>query len=376
MDKIRILFTGDFCPHNRIENLSCIGNFSAVFNDFMDVFAGNDLNVTDLECPLTDLTIGRSKIGPLQKANPNSIRLLQYAGIGLAAMSNNHIMDYGEAGASQTLENCKFTGIATVGIGTNEKDARRPFILHKKGQKIAILNFADNEFLTAPHGIIQANPINEIHNFYDIQKARLDNDRVIVIIHGGNEFYNLPSPRIKELYRYYVDIGADAIISHHTHRFSGYEVYNGKPIFYGLGNFIYDWPKRINSDWNIGFVVRLNITKNIDFDIIPLKQGNDITGVFHLNEQEKKTFHKKLESLNSIIATDFKLEQEFQKYCESVYPMYDAFIEPYFGKVLTAIRKRGLFPKLMSKRKRLLLLNIIRCASHRDVLLNLLKKYE
>ena len=80
--------------------------------------------------------------------------------------------------------------------------------------------------------------------------------------------------------------------------------------------------------------------------------------------------------MNAIIANDQLLEAEFENYCNSVFPMYDAFIEPSFGKYVAAIRKRGFFPKLMSRRKRLLLLNIARCESHRDVLLRLLKKYE
>jgi len=80
--------------------------------------------------------------------------------------------------------------------------------------------------------------------------------------------------------------------------------------------------------------------------------------------------------LNAIIADDVQLEARFLEYCRSVFPMYDAFLEPRFGKVITALRKRGLFPKLLSRRKRLLYLNLIRCESHREVLLKLLKKYE
>jgi poly-gamma-glutamate synthesis protein (capsule biosynthesis protein) len=186
----------------------------------------------------------------------------------------------------------------------------------------------------------------------------------------------LPSPRTKKLYRYIIDLGADVVISHHTHAFSGYEIYKFKPIFYGLGNFIYDWPGKINERWNKGYVVRLRVSEKIDFDIIPLKQCDEKAGVFHLNAEETKTFTKEINRLNPIIADDNQLEAEFQRYCTSVFPMYDAFIEPYFGKYITALRKRGLFPKLMSKRKRLLLLNLTRCESHRDVLLRMLKQYE
>ncbi len=353
-EEIKIVFTGDLCPHKRIEKLAMEKQYDQIFNDFIDVFQSNDLNVTDLECPLTELTSGRPKTGPHQKAHPETIGLLKHINIGLAAMANNHMMDYGAEGAIQTIDLLKNSGINTIGIGDNAEKARKHYTLEAKGKRIAILNFADNEFLTAPGSSVQCNPIHPVHNYNDITKARQENDFVIVIVHGGNEFYHLPSPRIKELYRHFINIGADAIISHHTHAYSGYEIHNKKPIFYGLGNFIYDWADKINTPWNQGYVVRLDISEKIDFEIIPLKQCNEQPGVFHLNEAKKQRFQQRMNELNSIIADDKLLETEFHKYCEQLRPMYDAFIEPYFGRTITALRKRGLFPKFMGKRKRLL----------------------
>jgi len=216
--------------------------------------------------------------------------------------------------------------------------------------------------------------IDPVRCFSEIRSIRDQVDFVLVIIHGGNEFYELPSPRTKKLYRYIVEIGADAVVAHHTHAFSGFEVYRSKPIFYGLGNFIYDWPGKINSRWNHGYCVRLRISDSAEFELIPLKQSNERPGIFHLGAEESLRFNKEIERLNSIIQDDSMLESEFQKYCESVFPMYDAFLEPYFGTVITALRKRGLFPKFLSHRKRRLYLNIIRCESHREVLLRLLEK--
>jgi poly-gamma-glutamate synthesis protein (capsule biosynthesis protein) len=375
-DEIKILFTGDLCPHGRIEELALKGRFEEVFNDFIEEFRNNDLNVVDLECPLTEIKDGRPKTGPHQKAHPQTVGLLSHAGIGLACVANNHIMDYGSRGAEQTIDLLEAAGIATLGIGRNAAEARNAFSMDIKGRRIAILNFADNEFLTAPGSNVQCNPIHPVHNYKDITTAKKDHDFVILNIHGGNEFYHLPSPRIKELYRHYVNIGADAVISQHTHAFSGYEVYKGKPIFYGLGNFIYDWPGKVNSSWNRGFIVRLNISDKIDFEFIPLEQCNEKPGVFYLDKAEKEAFFKRIDELNAIIADDERLEREFIKYCEKVLPMYEAYIEPNFGNTIASLRKRGLFPRLMGRRKRLLLLNITRCESHREVLLRLLKKYE
>lgn len=259
-DLINILFTGDFCPINRIEELAMKKDYALIFNDFIDVFQGNDINVIDLECPLTISKSARRKTGPHQKAHPDNIHILNYAGIKLAALSNNHIMDFSSEGVRDTLEICKENGIDTIGISEAFNEPFKPYSAKIKGKKIAIFNYADEEFLTTPDGSIRCNPIDSIQCFYDLHNVRKSHDFVIVIIHAGNEFYELPSPRTKRLYRSIIDMGADVIISHHTHVFSGYEIYKSKPIFYGLGNFIYDWPGNINSRWNQGFVVNLQIS--------------------------------------------------------------------------------------------------------------------
>lgn len=374
MEPVNILFTGDFCPHNRIEVLSNQADYTAIFNDFINVFQGNDLNVTDIECPLTESGRRIPKTGPYQFAAPHNIGILKYASIGLATMANNHIMDCDAEGAIDTLKVCREAGIATVGIGSTDAEKRKPFSITIKGKKIAIINFAENEFITAPGGEMAVNPLHLVNNYRDITEAKKEHDVVLLMVHGGNEFYNLPSPRVKETYRFFIDIGADAVISNHTHCFSGYEMYKDKPIFYSLGNFIYDWPGRANTDWNHGFVVKLKILDKIDFDIIPLKQNNEVPGVFHLTDREKISFEEKLAQLNDIISDDKKLAEAFNTYCSSVERMYEAFIEPNFGNIIASLRARGFFPKLMKKRKRLLLLNLARCEAHRDVLLNLLSK--
>ena len=371
-NNIRILITGDFCPINRVEKLAIENNYNAIFNDFTDVFNGNDLVITDLECPLTDSESARRKTGPHQKANPGCIKILSHAGIGLAAMANNHIMDYGTKGVSDTIELCRSNSIATVGVGRTVEEAAEPYILNAVNKSVAIFNFADDEFITSPDGLFRCNPIDTVNAFYSIRNAKDSHDYVIVIVHAGNEFYELPSPRTKKLYRYLVDVGADCVIAHHTHAYSGFELYQSKPIFYGLGNFIYDWPGKRNTGWNRGYVVRLTLSDKTDFEIIPLRQGNEKPGVFHLDARETEEFESHLQYLNSIISDDMKLEEKFRNYLASVTPMYDAYIEPYFGSLISSLRNRGLFPRLMSARKRLLLLNIIRCESHREVLTGML----
>lgn len=367
---IKILFTGDFCPHKRIENLAIEGNFKHVFNDFKNEFEKNDLNVVDLECPLTILETKIDKSGPHQKAHPKTINLLKEINIGLVAMANNHILDYGSKALLDTIDLCKKNNIKTIGVGKNIENARLPVVKEINNLKIGFLNFAESEWTIAKKNSSGANSMDLIESFKSIQSLKQKVDKVIVIAHGGIEHYHLPSPRIKKTYRFFIDAGADAIISHHTHCFTGHEVYKDAPIFYGLGNFLYDWPNKKDENWNFGYVVRLLINEQIKFEIIPLKQNNgEDVGVHYLNEEEERLFNKKLSELNVIISNDKRLEDEFNKLCKSKERMYKLYFEPYRGKIISGLRVRKLLPELFSKNKKLAQLNIVRCESHRDIFL-------
>src|SRR5690606_35069301 len=141
-------------------------------------------------------------------------------------------------------------------------------------------------------------------------------DKIMVIVHGGNETYELPSPRFKETLRFFADSGADMVIAHHTHCVSGYETYNGVPIFYGLGNFIFDRGEATFGDWTIGMAVELTLfPESIEFDLVPFYQnrGSQV-GVHLMQGAEKENFLNHLTRLNEIIADDSRLEFEFQNF--------------------------------------------------------------
>ena len=78
-----------------------------------------------------------------------------------------------------------------------------------------------------------------IDNTNQIREAKASHDKVIVIVHGGHEYYNLLSPRMQKQYRFYADQGADIVVGHHTHCISGNEIHNGVPKYYSLGNFLF-----------------------------------------------------------------------------------------------------------------------------------------
>jgi poly-gamma-glutamate capsule biosynthesis protein CapA/YwtB (metallophosphatase superfamily) len=157
--------------------------------------------------------------------------------IDAVTMANNHILDYGYKGVKDTFKELVDHKIKYIGAGNDLTEARKPLSLHKDGMKIAILNFCENEWSIAEDDSPGANPMDIIDNTNQIREAKASHDKVIVIVHGGHEYYNLPSPRMQKQYRFYADQGADIVVGHHTHCISGNEVYKGVPIYYSLGNF-------------------------------------------------------------------------------------------------------------------------------------------
>jgi poly-gamma-glutamate synthesis protein (capsule biosynthesis protein) len=374
VNEIQILITGDFCPINRISLLSQRQEYAAIFNDFLDVTRDNDLIITNLECPLTHAETKIDKTGPNLKANPIDVEILKYGGFNLVTMANNHTYDYGEKGLIDTLKICADNGIAHVGAGMNIHEARRPFIYKKDDISIGVLSFAENEWSTTSDDRSGANPINPIDNFHDIQNLKKKVDYVIVAPHGGHEMFQLPSPRMQKLYRFYTDAGADFVVGHHTHCYSGFEKYKEGYIFYSIGNFIFD-KKEYNKMWTEGFALKIRLNKNSkQYVLIPYIQNDAKVGVRLMREIEQQSFQNDVNELCEIISDENVLNEKFEEFVCQVSQQYKTRIQPYTNKYLSYIFLRGLFPNLWSRKKLLALQNLIRCEAHRDILLKILSK--
>ena len=85
--------------------------------------------------------------------------------------------------------------------------------------------------------MLGASGYDPVKAYYDINNLKALSDYVIVIYHGGNEYYPLPRPGLKNTFHYLADLGADVVIGHHRHVYSGYEIHNTTPLIYSLGNF-------------------------------------------------------------------------------------------------------------------------------------------
>lgn len=372
---IKILITGDFAPRLRVTEAILHGDYESIFGEIKPLIQKVDYSITNLEAPLIDNGIPIAKTGPNLKAPCKSIEALKYAGFNMVTLANNHIMDYGKDGLSSTIDLCRKNNIEYVGAGMNARQAQEIRYISLKGKSIACINIAENEWSTTTSERPGANALSEISVFYQINEAKQKADYTIIIIHGGHELYGLPSPRMKRLYRWFIDIGADAVISHHTHCFSGDEIYKTKPIVYSLGNFVFDHKTSRNTLWNKCAIAILEIQNDsIELKLIPMQQCGETIGAHLVDECKIAQFNSQRQWKNAIINNDKLLEQYYEEFVKSKTCLYSSYMEPIKNKYILGLMNRGILPRFVRGGYKRLLLNIIRTETHRDIILKILSK--
>lgn len=371
---IKIIVAGDFCPNERVEEHINNQQFSEIFGNIRPIIESADYAVVNFECPVVlNDTKPIEKTGPALKSGVNAIKSIQFAGFKMVTLANNHFYDYGEKGVLDTLITCQEYEIDTVGGGKNLSEAIKVFYKEIHGKKIAFINFCEREFSIATKKRGGSNPLDPVKNYNQIQEARSKADFIVVIVHGGHEYYQLPSLRMKETYRFFVEAGADVVINHHQHCFSGYEIYNDKPIFYGLGNFCFDNKKYRDNIWNDGFMVELVFADSeISFNLHPYIQCNKSTQVLPLDGELLKKFNSKLSELNKIIDDDNILDQNHNFFLSKKNTYTKLAFEPYQGRLMSSLYQRGFLPSFLKKNKLKILANI-QCESHRERIIHILK---
>ena len=366
---MKILVAGDFCPTGRLVKILEEKKYQFLFHGVDEIVKSVDYAIVNYECPVVlDKYDSIEKCGPNLSSTSVGIEAVKYAGFSIATLANNHIMDFGESGLRDTIITCQKYGIDTVGAGKTVSDASKILYKTKDGFSLAIINCCEHEFSIATDNSAGANPLNPVNQYCKIKEAKLHADYVLVIVHGGHEHYQLPSPRMVETYRFFIDAGADAVVNHHQHCFSGYEVYKGKPICYGLGNFCFDNPGKRNSIWNEGYMLVLETGGA--FEIIPYIQNDSEVGVRLL---ESNAFSERISFLNAIICDDRKLRSEFDSLVSDREIFNEFLFEPYQSRILKKMFYRKWIPKVFPRIKKVLFENIVCCESHRDILISYLK---
>lgn len=262
---VTMFFTGDVMLGRGVDGILESGQ--NVFRDVDPLFQNSDAVVVNLEDPLTTSSTNFKQAIPL-KANPTYTHVLKDNKVVVACLANNHIMDYGDKGLTDTISALQSNGINYTGAGENLDQAIKPVYLDIKGRKITILNFMDNTtftgFLPSEMPAATVNSPGYAPADWNIIKKSIDeskknSDITVIVFHYGNEYSIIPNNYQIDLSHKCIDEGADIVIGSHPHVIQEIESYNGKPIFYSLGNFVFD---QSNAATHSSLMVEMDLVGN------------------------------------------------------------------------------------------------------------------
>ena len=355
---MKILFAADMSfnyipPTSRENAMEAMREPSALF-------ASADFSILNLEN-----IFGTPEDGaPIPKSGPNLIsddsfaeyiHALKPSVIGLA---NNHSGDFGEVPMMNTIRMLRDSGYTVIGAGKNREDAYAPAILEKDGIRAAIIAVCENEFGCATETKAGSAGYSLGCVTRAIRRVRENGCRPIVYFHGGNEYDPFPSPGKTELYRHFIDLGAEAVIAMHTHCPQGYEMYEGKPIVYSMGNFFFPSEKLGRyASWKVGYLSELNLTADkISLQVHPYRF--DQNGIYRMHGEDLAHFTKYLEILCAPIPDDAEIQSWFDSWCltQSYIPRLSTYEKEMFADGKTEEIKH--------------LKNIFGCEAHNELIRN------
>lgn len=275
-NEVTICFTGDILLDRGVKREIKKNGFDYPYLLVKDIIKKADIVYGNLECPLINEGTPVLKRGYLIfKGDLSNAKALKSAGYTIINLANNHVMDYGHEGLVSTLSALKRESIKTIGAGYKKEDAYKPIYIYKNGIKIGFLSYS----IFPPEGYIYSSSKPDIARLEkwvskDIEKAKNKCDFLVVTFHWGKEFAFFSSELQKEIAHNAIDSGCDVVVGHHPHVLQETEIYKDKPIFYSIGNFVFDnqIPKR--TDETVILNLKLRKGSNIETEIIPIKIKN------------------------------------------------------------------------------------------------------
>lgn len=243
---ITLMFGGDVNLSNQVSNL-VKRDYKLPFAK-IDEYRAADLSIVNLEDSLTGSTLNSTTQQEKSIIDPSYVKALTSGGVDLVNLANDYTLGYEQKSLLDTIETLEDAGIHSLGAGKTKKEARRPKIIEVKGQKIAYLNYYDTD-IQATTSRISINSRNNDQIASDIQTLRKQVDWIIVNYHWGVELSEYPGDWQMTIARMTIDQGADLVVGHHSKVLQGAEIYQGRPIVYSLGNFIFGNTSNKENDY-------------------------------------------------------------------------------------------------------------------------------
>lgn len=255
-----VVAVGDVNLGRSIGRQLLAGRKSFPFDRVRDEISGADVAFANLESQISDqrgVTEGSSNY--VFTAPPVAADAIADAGFDVVSTANNHAWDFGERAMRETLANLSRVGVAAAGTGETLDLAYEPAVVERNGWRVGVLAVTgvfNSPFESSParHHVAWADPALAA---LKVKKLRAEGvDVVVVSYHGGNEYSPHVTEETRAFARACVDAGADLFVGHHPHVVQGMEWYNGKPVFYSLGNFVF---KQFDPWTDRGLAVRVTV---------------------------------------------------------------------------------------------------------------------
>jgi poly-gamma-glutamate capsule biosynthesis protein CapA/YwtB (metallophosphatase superfamily) len=229
-----------------------------------------DLSLANFENPAPD-NFTYHVAGFNFSADPALIEGLSNAGIDWVSLANNHIGNYGTKGILDTLANLDSWGIAHGGAEANLGAAREATLLDAGGVTVGILGYDTiKPEYAATASKPGSNEMSEARVREDVAAARAAGAQLVIAFpHWGTEYTATTTATQRRLAHAAIDAGADLVIGSHTHWAGGIEVYNGRPIFYSLGDFVFNIQRSEQTEESYLLELTFSGTRLVQVDLHP-----------------------------------------------------------------------------------------------------------
>ena len=239
-----------------------------LFDEKNSFFMNFDLIAANLEGPVTNNGAHYPPEAEIDFAfDPELVKQLKNNfNFNFFNIANNHIYDQGYQGLEETNQNLKNLDLYFSGCPDSIIEECTSTIIDIDNKKIGLAGFS-----------MVYNPININEAQKHINNLKNQTDFIIVNAHWGQEYVHDFNTSQQNVAHSLIDAGADIIIGHHPHIVQGMEIYKNKPIFYSLGNFIFD--QYFSTDTQQGLNVAIFLEKGdnieVEYNILPIVINND-----------------------------------------------------------------------------------------------------
>lgn len=245
------------------------------------------------------------------RGDPARISVYDKLGVDLAVLANNHVFDYGEEGLTDTLNTFRDHGLPFVGAGEDLEEASAIYYAELENCTVAYVagNRVEWEEQTRGatedrSGVFRTAESNELI-CRRIAEARENADYVVVYIHWGIENVEWLEDYQLASGKEFIDAGADVVVGDHPHVVQGIEWYEGKPIFYSLGNFWFSSYERYTMLLEVGLERDDAGDTRVEFRLVPGWTGGGRTSEI-TDEEKREHFFDYMESIsvNAVLDSD------------------------------------------------------------------------